>query len=133
MTPAIIKGEHIYAEGDEKVQFTVYERDDGSREIYFASTDWYSSDRNGFGGLRLENTVYTVPVPFGAPTKVVASGNLAIYPLKAENEVISIKNGEVLVQGEGKAEFVVLTDGTSKTVEVDFTEVGVQKLELPRN
>ena len=130
LTPAIIKNEHVYAEGDEKIQFTVYERDDGCREIYFISTDWYSIDRDGFGKLRLGNTVYSVPVPFGAPVKVVANSGTAVYPLKAENEVIGISGGEALVQGVGIAQFVILKDGISKSVTVDFSEVGVRKLKL---
>jgi hypothetical protein len=130
ITPEILSAEEIYAEGDEKVQFTVYERADGSREIYFISTDWYSADRDGEARVRLGNAVYSISVPFGAPTKVVANGNVAVYPLKAENEVISISDGEALVQGEGRAEFVILKNGSSKRVTVDFTEVGVQKLGL---
>ena len=130
LTPAIIKNERVYAEGDEKIQFTVYERDDGCREIYFISTDWYSDGRDGFGKLRLGNTVYSVPVPFGAPVKVVASDSTAVYPLKVENEVIGISGGEALVQGVGIAQFVILKDGISKSVTVDFSEVGVQKLKL---
>ena len=38
--------------------------------------------------------------------------------------------GEALVQGEGRAEFVILKDGKAQTVEVDFADDGFGKIKL---
>ena len=130
LSAACLLEEPIYARGDRNVQFTVYDREDGTREIYFIATDWHRPSPDGVGYLRLGNVAYEIPVPWGQLVKVVAHGNCALYPEKDENEVIRLDGNTARVQGVGLADFVLCKNGTLRTIRVDFSESGVREIEL---
>lgn len=122
--------ESIYARGDRNVQFSVFQLENGGREIYFIATDWHKETPDGQGTLLLGVQEYTIPVPWGQLVKVSAYGESALYPTKDENEVICFDGATARVQGRGLAEFVLCRDGESKTFTVDFTDQSVRELSV---
>ena len=130
LTAACIEAESIYAKGSRNVQFTVFERCGGSRDIYFISTDWHMECPDGVGTLLLGRHQYDIPVLWGQLVKVTAYGNAAMYPEKDENEVISIDESVARVQGVGVSKFILLKDGVAKEITVDFSESAAQEIRL---
>jgi len=122
--------ETVWARGDENVQFTVYDNHDGTKNVYFIATDWYSADRDGEGRLFFGGNEYTIPVPFGTLIKVAATDKCAVYPLNDECEAVSINDTEATVQGVGICDFVIMKDGKSEKVTVDFDKTPVAKIDL---
>ena len=128
LTAECLEKEAVYAKGDRNVQFTVFQKEDGGREIYFIATDWHKPDPDGVGTLLLGDRSYEIPVPWGQLVKVLAFGDAALYPVRDENEVISFDGSTARVQGTGVAEFVLLKDGAARKVEVDFTDTPVREI-----
>ncbi len=129
-TERCISGESVWAKGDENVQFAVYNNPDGTKNIYFIATDWYSDNRDGEGLLLIGENEYTIPVVFGTLIKVAATDSVGVYPLNDECEVISISDTETTVQGVGVCDFVIMRDGITKNVTVDFDKTPVAKIDL---
>ncbi len=130
-TADCLECENIYAVGDTNVQFSIFNNKDGSKNIYFLTTDWYSENQNDNKSTIVVNkNRYTVPVPFGSIIKIAATDTVAVYPICDKNEVISINDTTARVQGEGKAEFVICKNGVQKNVLVDFSLNAVQTIEL---
>ncbi len=129
-TAEVAMRESVYAIGDKDVQFSVFENDDGSKNIYFLTTDWYSDSRDGKGTLVTGGQKYTVPVPFGSIVKVLANNHLALYPLCDSNEVISANGSTARVQGNGVATFVLCKNGKTQQITVDFTDNAVQTINI---
>ncbi len=122
--------ENVYAEGDNNVQFSVFDNSDDSKNIYFISTDWYLENSNNNGTIVINKHRYTVPVPFGSIVKVAATNTVAIFPLCDKNEVISLNDTTARVQGEGTAEFVICKNSVQKTVSLDFSKNAVQIINI---
>ncbi len=127
-TEGRITDESVWARGDDNVQFAVYNNFDGSKNVYFIATDWYSDSRDGEGMLLLDGRSYAIPVPFGTLIKVAATETCAVYPLNDECEVVSINDNEAMVQGIGVCEFVVMKNGATKNVCVDFDKEALVKI-----
>ncbi len=130
LTADCLSQETIYAKGDRNVQLAVYEREEGSREIYFIATDWHKPNPDGFGTLVLGTDEYQIPVPWGQLVKIVARDDCALYPESDENEVISLNGSAARVQGVGQAVFILCRDGERKRIAVDFTEQSVREIRL---
>ena len=130
VTPDIVEKESVYASGDSNVQFSVYNNDDGSKNIYFIATDWHKPDPSGDGVLVVDGSRYTVPVPCGQLVKTAVKDGVAVYPCDDSAEVISIADGEATVQGIGKTDFVILKDGESKKITVDLTNEPLAKIKI---
>ena len=129
-TEKCIANESVWARGDENVQFAVYNNPDGTRNVYFIATDWYSENRDGEGLLLVGGREYKIKVPFGTLIKVAATDNASVYPLNDECEVVSISDTEALVQGVGVCDFAVMRDGIAKNVTVDFDKNPVAKINI---
>ncbi|MBE6724316.1 MAG: hypothetical protein E7576_03810 [Ruminococcaceae bacterium] len=123
-----LEKEEVWAKGDRNVQFTVFEKENGGREVYFIATDWHKADPDGVGTLLLENCSYEIPVPWGQLVKVLTFGDAALYPVRDENEVIFFDGSTARVQGTGLAEFVLLSDGKEKVLKVDFTDSPIREI-----
>lgn len=130
LTKSCISKENIYAKGNRNIQFTVYENQNGSRDIYFIATDWHVKNPDGVGTLILSDAEYTIPVPLKYPVKVTAYGNCALYPENSENEVLSFDGNTARVQGVGVAKFILCKDGTYKDIFVDFSSQSVQEINI---
>lgn len=129
-TEDCISEQDIFAVGDDRVQFSIFDNDDGSKNIYFITTDWYSDNRDGKATLVLGSNRYSVPVPFGSIVKVRATENVAVFPLCDENEVMMLTDDSATVQGRGNAQFVICKNGETKTVTVDFTDNAVKTIKI---
>lgn len=129
-TADCVAKQDIFAVGDNRVQFSIYENADGTKNIYFISTDWYSDCRDGIGTVVLNGNRYSIPVPFGSIVKVCATKNTAVFPLCDENEVITLTDNSVTVQGKGMAQFTVCKNGKNKTIIVDFTDNAVKTIDI---
>ena len=130
LTEDCLKAEKIYARGDRNVQFTVFQMENGGRELYFIATDWHKECPDGEGTLILGDKEYTISVPWGQMVKVVAYGESALYPLSDESEVVFFDGKTARVQGEGLQEFVLCKDGKKTTISVDFSKQSVQELKV---
>ena len=128
LTAKCIESESIYAKGSRNVQFTVFERRDGSRDVYFIATDWHKECPDGTGTLMLGDHQYDIPVSWGQLVKITAYGDSAIYPQNDGDEVISFDGAVARVQGAGIATFVVLKDGSRREITVDFSTGSVQEI-----
>ncbi len=126
--PNCLSEERVYAKADSNVQFTVYDNEDGSRNIYFIATDWHKEDAQGKGIITIGENSYTVAVPFGSVVKVAISGDCAIYPTNDQDEVLSIRGNKARVQGVGCSEFVVLQGGVKRVLCVNFGETNVKEI-----
>lgn len=131
IVPALLAAEPVYGEGDEAVQFTVFEQPDGSRHLYFLATDWYDDSEGGRKGtLVMEGGRYPVDVPFGQLVKVVARDGVALWPEKDDDEVLATEEGVARVQGVGKSLFHVASGGKVREAIVDFTGQAVREIAL---
>jgi hypothetical protein len=130
LTDECLEEESIYAKGDRNVQFTVFECENGCREIYFIATDWHKPNPDGIGTLIIKNNEYAINVPWGQMIKVCAYNDSAMYPVKDENEVVSFDGTTARVQGCGLAEFILCKDGVCKKATVDFSDVSVKEISV---
>ena len=130
LTDECLEEESIYAKGDRNVQFTVFECENGCREIYFIATDWHKPNPDGIGTLIIKNNEYAIDVPWGQMIKVCAYNDSAMYPVKDENEVVSFDGTTARVQGCGLAEFILCKDGVCKKATVDFSDVSVKEISV---
>lgn len=123
--------EEVWAKTGNDVGFSVYKQPDGSTHIYFLAVDWYNG-RNGIRNaeLILGSRSYDVEIPFGVMIKAVANKKLAVFPKTENGEVIKINNNTALVQGTGKVPFVVLKDGETRNVTVDFSQGSIIEIQL---
>lgn len=130
ITPAVLCGERVYAQGDGGVQFSVYKNPDGSTNVYFIATDWHNDDPSGVGTLCLGDERYSINVPYGQLIKVAATDTHALYPVDDKNEVVAIGRDTARVQGVGKSELVLLKNGAERRITVDFTQNSVQTINI---
>lgn len=129
--PEALNKEAVYGEGDRDVQFSLFRQPDGSDHLYFMATDWYNGDETlRQGTLILGQNRYTVPASLVTPTKVVVNQGIAAWSNEGENEVLSVSEGEVTVQGIGRGTFTLAHGGKTETVTVDFAREPVQKILL---
>ncbi len=128
--PECIKEEKIHARGNENVQFTVFENEDQSRNVYFIATDWHKDNGDGEGVLVVGDNEYTIPVPFGTLIKTAVYQNVALYPDCDTAEVITLTSSTARVQGVGVETFNLLKDGKCEKLSVDFTKTPVCEIKF---
>ena len=122
LAESAVKAESIYARADRSVQFTVYDKEDGGRDIYLIATDWHKKNADGTARIIIGSDEYEVKVPWGQLVKVTAKDDIAVIPERDECEVLSLSSSSARVQGVGKANFIIFNKGKERTVEVDFTD-----------
>lgn len=124
--PEILAKEPVYAEGNEDVQFAIYDQADGGKHVYFMATDWYNDPalpRHGI--LTVEGNRYSVPAPLGSPIKTVVKNGVAVWCNDWENDVLNVTEASFTAQGKGDSVFTVAKDGTVQEISVDFAENAV--------
>ena len=127
----IFDEEGVWARGDDVVNFATFAHKDGSRHIYFLAIDWFNAASPVHTAtLRLGSREYSVDVSYGTMIKVVASDNVAAWFNSEDNDVLSISDGCVTVQGCRKGELFVAKDGKVDKIEVDLTEESIQKIRI---
>lgn len=113
------------------VQFTVYDTEDGSRDLYLIAVDWYHDPAAlRRATIRVGEHRYGVEMPFGTMIKCVTHGGILAYPHTEDGEVLSVDGTTIRVQGTGKVTFTVAKNGVEKTVPLDFTTNPVQEIEI---
>ncbi len=130
LTDSCLSNEAIYARGDRNIQFTIYQNQNGCRDIYFIATDWHIKNPDSVGTLVLNGNEYSIPVTLKYPVKVTAYGDCVLYPENSENEVISIDASTARVQGIGIAKFILCKDGICTDIFVDFSTQSVQNIDI---
>ncbi len=128
--PECLEEEKIRARGNENVQFTVFENENGSRNVYFIATDWHKDCGDGEGVLVVGENEYTIPVPFGTLIKTAVYQNVALYPDCDTAEVILLTSSTARVQGVGVQTFNLLKDGKCEKLTVDFTKIPVCEIKF---
>ena len=128
LVPIVLKKERVYAQGNENVQFTVFDNDDGSKNIYFIATNWHEKDPSGYGTLLIGEEKYEVFVPYGQLVKIAVKDDIALYPEEDSGEVISINKSYATVQGIGKNNFIMMKNGKKEVFVMDFAKEAVQKI-----
>ncbi len=126
--PECLEKEDVCARGNENIQFTVFENEDSSRNVYFIATDWHRDCGDGEGILIIKNKEYKIPVPFGTLIKTAVFENTALYPESDTAEVISLRENSARVQGVGTQIFNLLKNGERKKITVDFTDCPVKEI-----
>ena len=113
------------------VQFTVYDTENGTRELYLIAVDWYRDPAViRRATVRVGEHRYGVEMPFGVMIKCVTRDGILAYPHTEDGEVLAIDGNTVRVQGVGKVDFTFAKDGTAKTVTLDFTNDPVQEISV---
>lgn len=117
--------------GSVDVEYTVYKQDDDTKHYYFTAVDWYNdSDNSRCVQMEFDGKAYDVSMNFGELVKVVTNGKAAVYPECDCCEILEILKDCFMVQGYGKQNFYVLGNGVAETVEVDFENNPVRRVEL---
>ena len=84
----------VWAECPKGVQFTVYDRENGERDVYFLAIDWYKEPSAlRYANLIISGNKHKVTFPFGTMIKVSVWLKYAAYPHTENAEVISVKDG----------------------------------------
>lgn len=58
--------------------------------------------------------------------KCVLNGNISVWSLNENGDIISITNDGITVQGTDKAEFVIAEKGKTRNISVDFSQKTVR-------
>ena len=123
--------ESTWARGDDKVNFAVFRQEDGSRHIYFLAIDWFDAACPVHtAALRLGDKEYPIDVKYGTMIKVVATDNVAAWFDSENNDVLSVSDGYVTVQGCEMGELFVAREGRVDKIEVDLTNESLQKIKI---
>ena len=116
-------------EANERVQFAVYNQDDGAKHIYFLAVDWYKEPSYlRASTLRIFDKTYTVEFPFGVMYKCVINDGIGAYCHSEDGEVLSVSKERIRVQGTGKQNFSILQNGEVKIAEIDFSAKSVAEI-----
>ena len=125
----LVECESIWVEANERVQFAVYNQDDGAKHIYFLAVDWYKEPSYlRASTLRIFDKTYTVEFPFGVMYKCVINDGIGAYCHSEDGEVLSVSKERIRVQGTGKQNFSILQNGEVKIAEIDFSAKSVAEI-----
>ena len=103
----------------EDVEYTMYKQENGDMHIYITPTDWQNEpDFMRKAKLRIGSDVYDIELPFGEITKIVVSGNTAVWPKDCDFDVLSAD--PIKVQGEGSTTISIAKDGKLTKEEISL-------------
>lgn len=123
--------ERVWAKGDDRVQFAVFNQTDGSKHIYFLAIDWFdASCPSHTATLRISENEYPITVRYGTMIKAVVSGDVAAWFDSEDQDVLEVAESCVKVQGIGSGRLFVAKRGKIKTIDVDFSENSVFAMEI---
>ena len=123
--------EPVFAECPKGIQFALYERENGERDVYFLAIDWYKSpEKNRSATLRIGENKHTVNMPFGTMIKASVWDKFGAYAHSEEGEVISVEGGVAKLQGSGIVNFAFLNGKESYEKAIDFTNSPVCEIKI---
>ncbi|WP_054027430.1 hypothetical protein [Bacillus sp. FJAT-28004] len=113
-----------YIVGDDTVNFTVFDREDGLRVIYLLNIDWWSDKEIAKATLKWNNKTFEINVEREKINIITLSESVGILSRDFDTEVVSIQEsmGEAIIrlQGYGTTSLEVLTkDKQEKTIQID--------------
>lgn len=116
--------------GDD-VEYGVYLQENGSRHYYLTPVDWYrDSAQLRKATFRMAANKYEVELPFGCITKLVTTGQNAVWSADENVDLISIDGHQICVQGYGKGTVHVITDKGAYEKELNFDVQNLQKVQI---
>jgi hypothetical protein len=117
----LIAKENVWIECGNDVEFTVYDREDGKRDIYVLAVDWYNSPETMRSfTLRIGKHRYSVEIPFGIMLKITAMGDKAAFVLSENAETDFDGENTVTVQGAGDMILKVAQNGAITDIPMHF-------------
>ena len=117
----LIANENAWIECGNDIEFTVYDREDGKRDIYVLAVDWYNDPHtNRSFTLRLGSHKYSLKIPFGTMLKIVIKGNIAAFVYNEDAETDFGEDNTVTVQGSGDMTLKIAQDGTITDIPMHF-------------
>jgi hypothetical protein len=131
LSEEIFAEENVWVKADDKVEFAVYEQEDGSKHIYFLAIDWFDATcPTHTATLRIHDFEYSVNVRYGTMIKAVISSNIAAWFDSEDCDVLEVSESGIKVQGIGHGKLFVAKSGEIKTIDVDFSENSVLTMEF---
>lgn len=116
---AMLDAEYVGINCGEDVEYTMYAQENGDMHIYLTPTDWQNEpDFMRKAKLRVGKDIYDIELPFGEITKIVVSGDTAVWPKDCDFDVLSAK--PVKLQGEGKTTLYIAKDGKITEEEISL-------------
>ncbi|MBQ9997671.1 MAG: hypothetical protein IJP19_01485 [Clostridia bacterium] len=123
--------ENMFVSCNNNVNFTMYQRDDGTMDTYLIATDWYNyEDVNRKATLLLNGASFDLEIPFGTMVKVVSKDNVAAWIVSEDAVVTDVNNNVISVVGSGTHTLYVAKDGVLTTKDIDLTKVSQIKVEM---
>ena len=117
------EAEPVFVSCGEDVQFAIYQREDGVRDIYLLAMDWYNlSEENRKATLRVGSDNYAIAFPFETMVKVVAKDDVAAWIVSEEAVVQEICDGKVIVSGSGSHTLYIAKAGKVEERKITFTD-----------
>ncbi len=131
LSKEIFAEENVWVKADDKVEFAVYEQEDGSKHIYFLAIDWFDATcPTHTATLRIDDFEYSVNVRYGIMIKAVISSNIAAWFDSEDCDVLEVSESGIKVQGIGHGKLFVAKSGEIKTIDVYFSENSVLTMEI---
>jgi len=117
----LIAKENVWIECGNDVEFTVYDREDGKRDIYVLAVDWYNDPETMRSfTLRIGEHRYAIEIPFGIMLKITAIGDKAAFVLSENAETDFDGENTVAVQGAGDMILKIAQNGTITDIPMHF-------------
>lgn len=118
---AFIKEEKAWIECGNDVEFTVYDQDNGTRDIYVLAVDWYNDPelKRSFT-LVVDGYKYELCIPFGVMMKISVKDGKAVFAYSEDAEIVFKSSDIAVVQGLGEMTVNVAKEGIITTHELSF-------------
>ncbi len=115
--------------GNEDVNFSVYDREDGLRVIYLVNTDWWSGRTSAAAALLWGGERYEITVPAGEILVITIGEKIVVLPEGVDVDVISIEGRSLTLQSDAGAKVRVFEHGKPVRV-VEVKGGGVRECEM---
>lgn len=123
--------EHTWIKCKDDVQFAVYDRDDGLRDIYVTAVDWYKDpEKVRSAVLTLGTKQYELSLNFGSMIKIVSDGAVGAWVDSEDGEVISVNEESICIHGYGRLLVHWIKSGKLVSKMVDFSEKAVLEIKI---
>ena len=118
---ALIKEEKAWIECGNDVEFTIYDQDNGTRDIYVLAVDWYNDPaiKRSFT-LVVDGYKYELCIPFGVMMKISVKDGKAVFAYSEDAEIVFKSSDIAAVQGLGDMTVNVAKEGIITTHELSF-------------
>ncbi len=117
----LVAKESSWIECGNDIEFTVYDRNDGNRDIYVIAVDWYNDPEHKRSfTLCVGSDKYELNIPFGLMLKIAIRGEKAAFVYSEEAETDFIDDNTISVQGAGNIILNVLKNKATTEIPLSF-------------